>query len=96
VSLNVAENASGSTVSKQACIARLLRPRSVAVVGASEKRGSLGASVLANLDVAQYAGAIHLINPDRTEIRGIPCLRSVADLPDDVDCFILARHHPYR
>ena len=47
---------------------RLLHPRSVAIVGASDKPGALGASVLSNLDRSGYAGAIHLINPKRTEI----------------------------
>ena len=49
---------------------RLIRPRSVAIVGASEKAGALGASVLANLERARFPGAIHLINPKRAEIGG--------------------------
>jgi acyl-CoA synthetase (NDP forming) len=44
---------------------RLIRPRSIAIVGASEKVGALGASVLANLERARFQGAIHLINPRR-------------------------------
>ncbi len=55
---------------------RLLRPRSVAIVGASDKPGALGASVLANLERQGFAGDIHLINPKRAEIGGRPCLAS--------------------
>ena len=69
---------------------RLLRPRSVAIVGASDKPGALGASVLANLDRNGFSGAIHLINPKRAEIGGRRCLASVDDLPDGVDAAVLA------
>lgn len=69
---------------------RLLRPRSVVIVGASDKPGALGASVLANLDRNGFAGDIHLINPKRAEIAGRPCLPSVDALPEGVDAAVLA------
>lgn len=71
-------------------LSRLLAPRSVAIVGASPTPGSLGNSVLMNLERHGYAGAIHLINPKRDEIGGRPCLKSIADLPDGVDAAVLA------
>ena len=69
---------------------RLLRPRSVAIVGASDKPGALGASVLANLERNGFSGDIHLINPKRAEIDGRPCLPSVDALPEGVDAAVLA------
>ncbi|MEJ2456595.1 MAG: CoA-binding protein, partial [Candidatus Thiodiazotropha sp.] len=75
---------------KTASIQRLLRPRSVAIVGASANPGALGASVLANLERADYSGDIHLINPKRDEINGRPCLKSIDDLPEGVDSAVLA------
>jgi len=69
---------------------RLLRPRSIAIIGASPTPGALGASVLANLERAGYSGAIHLVNPRRSEIGGRACAPSVADLPRDIDCAVLA------
>lgn len=69
---------------------RLLRPRSVAIVGASDKPGALGASVLSNLTRNGFSGDIHLINPKRAEIGGRPCLPSVDALPDGVDAAVLA------
>jgi acyl-CoA synthetase (NDP forming) len=75
---------------KKAAIERLLRPASVAIVGASEKPGALGASVLANLDRNGFAGEIHLINPRRTTIGDRQCLVSVEDLPFGVDVAVLA------
>ena len=78
------------TTRKTSPIDRLLRPRSVAIVGASPTPGSLGASVLGNLVRAGYTGELYLINPKRTEILGRPCLTSVDALPDGVDCAVFA------
>lgn len=71
-------------------LARLLRPRSVAVVGASDKPGALGASVLGNLLRNGFAGQIYPINPKREAIGDLPCLPSVEALPDGVDVAVLA------
>ena len=71
-------------------IERLLRPQSVAIVGASATPGALGASVLANLQRLDFRGDIHLVNPNRTEIGGRACLKSIDELPLGVDAAILA------
>ncbi|WP_439533519.1 acetate--CoA ligase family protein [Polymorphobacter sp.] len=71
-------------------IERLLRPRSIAVVGASDKPGALGASVLGNLDRSGFDGDIFLINPNRDQIGSRACLPSVASLPFGVDVAVLA------
>jgi acetate---CoA ligase (ADP-forming) len=71
-------------------IGRLLRPKSIAIVGASEKTGALGNSVLVNLERLGFDGEIHLVNPKREEIAGRPCVKSVADLPLGVDTAVLA------
>jgi acetate---CoA ligase (ADP-forming) len=73
-----------------ASISRLLRPRSVAIVGASETAGALGTSVIANLDRLGYSGDVHLINPKRDDIGGRRCLQSVDDLPLGVDVAVIA------
>jgi acyl-CoA synthetase (NDP forming) len=71
-------------------IARLLRPKSVAIVGASPTPGALGNTLLSNLERAKFAGDIHLINPRRDEIGGRPCLNSIEALPEGVDVAVLA------
>lgn len=71
-------------------VARLLRPRSVAIVGASADPMSLGGRALGALERLGFAGAIHLINPKRDQIGARPCLKSVDDLPEDVDAALLA------
>ena len=70
-------------------INRLLKPRSIAIVGASETPGALGAVVLANLVNHGFAGDIHLVNPKRETISGRPAVPSVEALPEGVDCAIL-------
>lgn len=71
-------------------IERLLRPRSIAVVGASDKPGALGASVLGNLDRHGFAGPVHPINPKREAIGTRACLPGVEALPEGVDVAVLA------
>ena len=75
-------------------IGRMLRPRSIAIVGASPTPGALGAKLLANLERNGFAGAIHLINPKRAQINGRACLASVDDLPEGVDVAVLAIPQP--
>ncbi|MCY1670888.1 acetate--CoA ligase family protein [Novosphingobium sp. SL115] len=73
-----------------AALDRFLRPKSVAVVGASDKPGALGATLLTNLDRNGYAGAIYPVNPKREEIMGKRCYASVDALPEGVDVAVLA------
>ena len=75
---------------RRVAIERLLRPKSVAIVGASDKPGALGASVLSNLERNGFDGEIYPINPKRDEIAGRKCLASVDDLPEGVDVAVLA------
>ena len=75
---------------KRPAIERLLRPRTVAVLGASSTPGSLGASVLSNLDRFGFAGEIYPINPKRDRIGERRCLPSAAALPLGVDVAVLA------
>ena len=68
---------------------RLLRPRSVAIVGVSPEPGHLGGSVLANLERCRFEGDIHLVSRSRTEFNGRPCVPSIDDLPHGVDVAVL-------
>jgi acyl-CoA synthetase (NDP forming) len=68
---------------------RLLRPRSVAIVGASPQPGQLGNNVLANLERCNFPGPIHLVSRNRSEINGRPCVPTLDDLPMGVDAVVL-------
>ena len=68
----------------------LLRPRSVAIIGVSATPTALGSRVFTNLENAGFKGEIHLVNPKRAELFGRPCVATPDDLPDGVDCAVLA------
>ncbi|MDF8332020.1 acetate--CoA ligase family protein [Novosphingobium cyanobacteriorum] len=73
-----------------AALDRFLRPRSVAVVGASDKPGALGCTLITNLDRNGYDGTIYPINPKREAIGERKCYPSVEALPEGVDVAVLA------
>ncbi|MCR5856680.1 bifunctional acetate--CoA ligase family protein/GNAT family N-acetyltransferase [Mesorhizobium sp. J428] len=65
------------------------RPRSVAVVGASERVGSVGRVVLDNIVSGGFEGPIWPINPKYREIRGLPAFRNAAALPAAPDLAVI-------
>lgn len=60
----------------------LLRPRSVAVVGASARPGSLGEWSLTNLLRGGFAGSIYPVNPKYEELQGLRCFSRLRDIPE--------------
>ncbi|MEE4418276.1 bifunctional GNAT family N-acetyltransferase/acetate--CoA ligase family protein [Streptomyces bugieae] len=68
----------------------LLRPRSLAVVGAGTRPGSVGRAVLHNLREAHFAGRLHAVNPHAHAVLRIPAYASVAELPQPPDLAVLA------
>ena len=79
---------------KKARIGRLLNPRAIAIIGASDKPGSLGHSVIANLDRDGFDGEIYLVNPKRDRIGDRRCYPDVNALPGPVDVAIVAIPQP--
>jgi acetyltransferase len=73
---------------------KVFNPRSVVLVGASPREGSLGRNLLTNLRTAGFTGAIHLVNPKHREIDGLPCVARVEDLPDVPDLAVIAAPPP--
>jgi acetyl-CoA synthetase len=71
-------------------LSRLLRPRSVAVVGATDRPASYGAQALLNLDAVGFSGSVWGVNPKRTEVLGHPCVPTLGDLPGAVDAVVMA------
>jgi len=69
---------------------RLFRPRSIAIVGASADPRSFGGFVLGNLERFGYDGALHLVSRSSDAINGRPCVKTVDQLPEDVDLAVLA------
>ena len=63
-------------------------PSSVAVIGATDRVGSVGHTVLRNL-LRGYEGRIYAVNPGRTNVCGIPCYAEVGALPEPVDLVVI-------
>lgn len=70
-------------------ISRLMRPRSIAIVGISPEPSSAGFLMLKTLEEYSYAGAIHLVSRNRSDINGRPCVKTIEDLPDGIDAAML-------
>ena len=70
-------------------VVRLLIPRAIAVIGASDRPGSVGAAIWDSV-TANTSLPVHAVNPARTMLGDHPCHASVADLPDDVSLAIVA------
>jgi acetate---CoA ligase (ADP-forming) len=70
-------------------LSRLLAPRSVAVVGATDRVGSYAGQTLRNLSLAGFPGPVHGVHPRRREVLGYACVPALADLPGPVDAVVL-------
>ena len=68
----------------------LLQPRSVAVVGASRHRGTVGRAVLRNIVTGGFTGPVYAVNPHAQTMEGVPCVASVDKLPGQVDLAVIA------
>jgi len=73
-----------------ASLRHVFAPDSVAVIGASRRRGTVGRAILDNIRAAGYAGRIYTVNPRARQIGGERCLASPLDLPEPVDLAVVA------
>ncbi len=67
----------------------LFAPRSVAVIGASHRPGSIGRSILLNIRNAGFAGTLHAVNSRASDIDGIPSVPAPAALPEPPDLAVV-------
>ena len=63
----------------------IFRPRAVAVIGASDKGGSVGRAILWNLISSPFGGTVYAINPRRRNVLGIKAYRNIGEIPEPVD-----------
>src|SRR5436190_2837568 len=69
---------------------RIMKPKAVAVIGASSEAGKIGNSVMKNLINGGYKGQIYPINPSADEIMGLKAYKSVKDVPGNIDVAVFA------
>ena len=68
----------------------LLRPASIAVVGAAVREGAVGQRAVANLRHGGFPGRLYAVNPNYRRIEGVDCYPSLSDLPEPVEHVIFA------
>ncbi len=67
----------------------IFRPRSVAVIGASTRKGTIGRETLHNIFMAEYTGKVFPVNPKASVIHSIKAYSTILDVPDAVDLAII-------
>ena len=82
--------ASRESMADVASLRPLLQPRSVAVVGASRRRATVGRAILHNIVTGGFTGPVYAVNPRAQATEGVSCVASVDDLPEQVDLAVIA------
>ena len=67
----------------------IMNPRSVAVVGATSRPGSVGLAVFRNILDARFKGTVYPVNPKANSVEGVKAYPSLTDIPDDVDLAVI-------
>jgi acetyltransferase len=72
----------------------IFRPASVAVIGATEKKGSVGRTLFWNLISSPFGGTVYPVNPGRRSILGVRAYASLGDIPDDIELAVVVTPAP--
>ena len=75
--------------SRRTALDAFFRPRNAVIVGATEKPGSVGRTVVANLLKGPIKESLFAVNPKRKEVLGVPCFPSVGELPQGIDLALI-------
>jgi acetyl coenzyme A synthetase (ADP forming)-like protein len=73
-----------------ASLEAVLHPATVAVIGASRSRASVGGEIFANLVGRPFSGAVYPVHATATHVQGVRAYKTIADVPDPVDLAIVA------
>ena len=79
---------------RQPSLDAIFRPRSVAVIGATERPGSVGRAVLRNLVSHSFGGVVFPVHPTRETVLGIPAYRDIPSVPGPVDLAVIVTRAP--
>ena len=71
-------------------IEKMLNPKAVAAIGASEAEGSVGHALMKNLLLGKEKRTIYPVNPNRTTIMGLKCYPDISKIPNHVDLAVIA------
>ncbi len=68
---------------------KIFKPNNVAVIGATEKEGSVGRTIIKNLITNPFGGTVFPVNPKRPNVLGIQAHKSIRDIPADIDLAVI-------
>src|SRR3954467_10794879 len=67
----------------------LFEPRSIAVIGASRRRGTVGGEIFHNLLANGFEGPVYPVNPTAATVQSVKAYRAIGDVPDEVDLAVV-------
>ena len=67
----------------------LFVPNSVAVIGATERLGTVGRTVLANLIESSFRSNVYAVNPSHSDVLGLKTYKRITDIPERVDLAVV-------
>ncbi|HZL06257.1 MAG TPA: GNAT family N-acetyltransferase, partial [Coriobacteriia bacterium] len=73
-----------------ASLTAILRPRSIAVIGAGRRPGNVGHEVVRSLLAGDYSGTVYPVNPSARAVCGVPAFPSLSSLPETIDLAVVA------
>jgi len=83
-----------SDTANRSALESLFSPKSVAVIGATDREGTVGRTVLANLLTGTFRGEVFAVNPTRAEALGLHCYAKIGDVPQQVDLAVIVTPAP--
>src|ERR1019366_9629361 len=88
-------NGSDTTVTEnRSALDGLFSPKSVSVVGATGREGTVGRTVFENLCNGKYRGKVYAVNPKQTEVLGLRAYAKISDVPEKVDLAVVVTPAP--
>jgi len=93
--VTTSEGVAGTAVSDPQGLAAILKPRSVAVIGATPRRGSLGRELLNNVIKSDFRGVVYPVHPKAPYVLSMKAYPSVLDIPDEIDLAVVVVPRDY-
>lgn len=85
----VQDDSSKSKKVVRSSLKTFFKPQSVALIGATEKAGSVGRTILSNLIASPFGGTVYPVNPKRPSVLGIQAHKSISSIPEKVDLAVI-------
>src|SRR3984893_14858763 len=85
----VMSDSDASALENRCALDSFFAPKSVAVIGATDREGTVGRTVLENLLSGPFRGKTYAVNPKRTEVLGLRSHAKIGDVPEKVDLVVV-------